>query len=485
MSHKHRACLGLGANLGDREWLLLQAIEQLRAIGDVARFSSPYETAPMYYTDQPPFLNLAVVLYTALSPTELLAALKGMERALGRAPTFRYGPRLIDLDILLYDDLILETPELVIPHALLHERAFVLVPLAEIGSRVVEPRSGRTIGQLAETIDVSGVRRQRWQLAELLRRDLQAEPPEHSVSLMQVGIIGVERIIYLPAQSGTVPCYTRIDLTVGLPPNQRGVHASRLSEALDRILGAQASENSSQLVNLAAALASEMARAQQTRSARVRLAARYPLIRSGFGEVLSGDFCTVLAEARVVEGRTRSLLGVEVVGITACPCAQTLVSTWAQRDLAEAGFAREDAMRLLSALPMATHSQRSRTTLLIGAADPPAVTELIDLAAEAMSSCTSERLKRPDELLTVLQAHRRPRFAEDVVRELLALVRMRYSDLPDDGFLEVTQVNEESIHAHNIMASWHGTLAELRREMREATSVAAHTAREDWLAGSA
>jgi 2-amino-4-hydroxy-6-hydroxymethyldihydropteridine diphosphokinase len=127
-----RALLGLGANLGDPAATLREAKERLGMLGRVSAVSSLYRTPPWGLADQPPFVNAALALETALEPRELLAALKDLERELGRTPTFRWGPRAIDLDILAYDGVRLEEPELTIPHARLAERAFALVPLAEI-----------------------------------------------------------------------------------------------------------------------------------------------------------------------------------------------------------------------------------------------------------------------------------------------------------------------------------------------------------------
>jgi 2-amino-4-hydroxy-6-hydroxymethyldihydropteridine diphosphokinase len=127
-----RALLGIGANLGDPIATLLDAKDRLESLGTVTAASSLYRTPPWGVEDQPPFVNAALALETALDPDALLAALKTLERELGRVESIRWGPRALDVDILDYDGVKRDDPTLTIPHARLHERAFVLVPLAEI-----------------------------------------------------------------------------------------------------------------------------------------------------------------------------------------------------------------------------------------------------------------------------------------------------------------------------------------------------------------
>ena len=141
--------IGIGSNLGDRHKNCLRAIELMKQNWlSVVKQSLVHETAPWGLTEQPAFLNMAVEAETGLAPLELLGLLKKIEKDMGRQETVRWGSRIIDLDILLYDDIILKTDALVIPHPLMHEREFVLDPLAELAEDLIHPVLKKRIGDL-------------------------------------------------------------------------------------------------------------------------------------------------------------------------------------------------------------------------------------------------------------------------------------------------------------------------------------------------
>ncbi|GAB4503331.1 MAG: 2-amino-4-hydroxy-6-hydroxymethyldihydropteridine diphosphokinase [Anaerolineales bacterium] len=155
---RHLVYLALGTNLGNRLSNLRMAIHSLPPQVQVVAESRVYETPPWGYTDQPPFLNMAIRAETDLPPAALLAYLKHIETQMGREKSMRWGPRLIDLDILFYDDLTLESPGLVIPHPHLHERGFVLAPLADLAPELEHPSLRRRIRDLLAAVDLSGIK---------------------------------------------------------------------------------------------------------------------------------------------------------------------------------------------------------------------------------------------------------------------------------------------------------------------------------------
>jgi len=150
--------LGLGSNLGDPKANLCEAVERLSAHPDVRlqRLASLYLTAPIGYTDQPDFINSAAVIETDLDPVDLQALTKGIENEMGRTRNFRWGPRVIDIDILLYDEVVVDEPDLKIPHPSIMERAFVMEPLAEVAPDLVLP-DGRTPREVLGELGDQGV----------------------------------------------------------------------------------------------------------------------------------------------------------------------------------------------------------------------------------------------------------------------------------------------------------------------------------------
>jgi 2-amino-4-hydroxy-6-hydroxymethyldihydropteridine diphosphokinase len=148
------AAIGIGSNVGDAAGTVRRAFVRLAELGQVVAASSLYTTPPWGVTEQDPFVNAAALLETALGPRPLLHALKRLEAEAGRVATYRWGPRVLDLDILAYGDQRVAEPDLVVPHARLHERAFALVPLAEIDPRWAAARDALPPGERAGVVEL-------------------------------------------------------------------------------------------------------------------------------------------------------------------------------------------------------------------------------------------------------------------------------------------------------------------------------------------
>jgi 2-amino-4-hydroxy-6-hydroxymethyldihydropteridine diphosphokinase len=153
----HSVYIALGSNVGDRLTSLQSAVQALQPDVNPLVCSSVYDTPPWGYFDQPTFLNQVLLGATDLDPQNLLAHLKKTEVDLGRVKTFKNGPRVIDLDLLLYDDEVIDSPPLIVPHPHMQERAFVLVPLSEIAPDLIHPVLGQSMRDLLSQVDASGI----------------------------------------------------------------------------------------------------------------------------------------------------------------------------------------------------------------------------------------------------------------------------------------------------------------------------------------
>ena len=475
--------IALGSNLGDRRANLLDAISQLRQKVAVDQISSIYETEPAYVTDQPRFYNLALRGSTDLEPDELLRFAKSVERRVGRSYGQRYGPRPIDIDILAYGDLRLSRPDLTIPHPRIAERAFVLAPLAEVAPDLVLPGQSATVAALA---------RQATRVGEVVRvihgfttqfvRDVQEEPPSTRLSLTHVGVKGIKRIVRLAGEQRDELFYAEMDLYVELDPDRKGAHMSRFSDTVEEVIAEVSAEKVRGLETLAKRIAREVLHDQRAVRSDVQIRAQFPQERHApVSGKLTQEIYTLIGMASATAQRGVHLVGVEAEGMMACPCAQDMVATQARERLLEIGFSPEDADRALAVVPLATHNQRGRGTLIVGADMHIYAEDLVRIVEGSMSSENYDLLKRPDELFVVAKAHRHPRFVEDAVREMLYGVVEQYPELPDDAFVLARQLNMETIHKHDVYAERAGTLGELRQELAGARELLPHTTLDAWI----
>jgi GTP cyclohydrolase-4 len=478
----HTVYLALGSNLGDRRGNLAAALQQLRDYMAITAISSLYETEPVGYLDQPLFLNMVCSGKTRLSAQELLKHTQEIELAIGRQPSFRNGPRPIDIDIIFYDDLHIVQDNLIVPHARASERAFVLAPLAEIAPAMVDPVSGKTVKELLDAVTQDGVKKIAANLRFPLERDIQSGQPKVHVRLGRVGVVNIRKALMIGNEGQQQWFDATFDLYVDLGPAQAGAHMSRFSDALEEVIEQFASNSWPQIEFLAEQMAKTVVERQKVARAEVYIRTTLPLQKwTPVSGRRTQEVYGLLAQAVATKEHSRRMVGVEVEGMVACPCAQDMVYSFARARLQEEGFPEDVIAKMLEVTPLATHNQRGRATLLIGSEQSVEARDLVNLAESAMSSENYALLKRPDELYIVNKAHSNPRFVEDVAREILRAVVEKYSDLPDDSFVWVRQRNEETIHKYDVEAEGWGTLGELRSEILDNGSVERHTTRETWL----
>jgi GTP cyclohydrolase I/GTP cyclohydrolase-4 len=225
---------------------------------------------------------------------------------------------------------------------------------------------------------------------------------------------------------------------------------------------------------------------QDARRAEVTVEARFPEHKPApVSGIRTQELYTLHGAAVASRLGTRRLIGVTAQGMTACPCAQELVARSARERLEAEGFDAEEIHRILDAVPVATHNQRGLGTLHIGCTelcdDEIDATTLLGIVEVAMSSEIYELMKRSDEAHVVEKAHRRPRFVEDCVREMIRGVVEAFPALDDRAFVEARQVNLETIHQHNVVAERFGTLGEIRHELATGEASGAHTNARAWL----
>ncbi|MDR3575231.1 MAG: GTP cyclohydrolase MptA [Anaerolineaceae bacterium] len=482
MDEPHLVYLGLGANLGDRQGNLVQAIQSIRSSASVESISSFYETRPVGYLDQPDFLNTTCQITTDLTPFELLHFLKQIEKQMGRQASFRNAPRPIDIDILLYDDLVLDTSDLTVPHPRMAERAFVLVPLAEIAPAVIHPTLNLPIAELLKRIDRSGIKGLYGGLYDYLTKDVQESSPAVHVSLSRTGVTNLKRIIRI-VQKGEENLFSaELDLFADLDPNQKGVHMSRFTDVLEEILDEIALEKLPNIETFARNIAQRVVTIQNAVRSEVHVRAVYPMekIAPVSGKKMQ-ELYTLIGIAVSNQLDCKQVIGVEAEGITVCPCAQEMVKDYSRKQLLREGFSDEQVDRILKVIPVASHNQRGRGTIMIGTDQNIPAGDLVRIIEASMSSETYDLLKRPDELFVVLKSHLNPRFVEDVVREMLQNVVDIYSDLPDSAFILAKQINFESIHKHDAFAESYGTLGEIRHEIGGDQRFLQHTTLQEWL----
>jgi GTP cyclohydrolase-4 len=312
--------------------------------------------------------------------------------------------------------------------------------------------------------------------------DLQASVPEVQLGLQRVGVAKVAKAIRIEHAGHEQTFAAEIACTVDLDPSQKGVHMSRFPELFGEAVDEVVIGEALLVESLAAHIASHVVDRQGALRAEVRIEAQYPIERrTPVTGLPTQEIAKLIGIAAATRERVRRVIGVEATGINACPCAQGLVRGAAADRLLEAGFDDGDVERILELVPLATHNQRGRGTLLVGTDASVNAERLVDIVEGSMSSPVYELLKRPDELFVVEHAHLQPRFVEDSVRIALKQTLDRYPALDDGDFVFSRQVNLETIHDHDVLAERGGAVGELRAELAGNGVSQSRTELQDWL----
>jgi GTP cyclohydrolase IV len=316
----------------------------------------------------------------------------------------------------------------------------------------------------------------------ILEPDLQATTPEVRIGLSRAGVTGLSKAIRICYGEQEKLIAADLECTVDLDPGQKGVHMSRFPELFEEAIEEVVIGEALLVEVLAEHIAQHILERQQALRAEVKIAARYPLRRTTPVTGLETQAMVGLhGIAAASDSGVRRLVGVDAVGINACPCAQGLVRGKAAERLAEAGFESSEVERIFELVPLATHNQRGRGTLYVGTDLAINAEKLVELVEGSMSAPVYELLKRPDELFVVEHAHLQPRFVEDSVRLALRGVLEIYPELRDADFLFSRQVNLETIHSHDVLAERYGTVGELRAELERGESLERHTELRQWV----
>jgi GTP cyclohydrolase I/GTP cyclohydrolase-4 len=319
--------------------------------------------------------------------------------------------------------------------------------------------------------------------------DVQARRPTTHLSLTRVGVTGVEKVVRIGA-GGSQPqlFYAQLECFVDLDPAQKGAHMSRFEETVNDAIGHVVLNESFKAETLAAHIAELVRERQQSLRAEVHITARYPEHKPApISGVPTQEIYTLHGSAVASESGTRRLVGVSAQGMTACPCAQEMVTSASRERLLADGFTDDEIERVFEHVPVATHNQRGIGTLWVGCPErcdrEIHGSHLLRIVEESMSSEIFELMKRPDEHSVVERAHRRPRFVEDCVREQIRMALDEFAEFEPDTFVMARQENLETIHQHNVVAERSGLLGEMAAEAAGGERAARHVTMREWLDG--
>ena len=303
--------------------------------------------------------------------------------------------------------------------------------------------------------------------------DVQSTRPNIQLRLTRVGVKNLKLSLHIIGEGCSLSLVPTIDLFVDLPSDKRGAHLSRDPESLHEILQEQDTFKANRIEDFCETIARRLLdKHQYANRAEVRLRSNYVVIRKppNIGNPTQ-EPCKIFATAIAIKKDggiiVNKMVGVSVIGFTACPCTQGLMKALTEEKLVQLGYGEEDIKKITENMPLATHTQRTQATILIQVPENFSINieDLVSIVENSMSGQTYTVLKRPAEASLIVKAHSKARFTEDVVREILGDLVRKYVNFPDEIRVFVQAYSQESVHKHDIIAERMTTLGEIRREI--------------------
>jgi GTP cyclohydrolase IV len=313
------------------------------------------------------------------------------------------------------------------------------------------------------------------ELTTVMLPDIQANKPKIPVNLTRVGVTDVKKLVAVKRKDKrSVMLISTFDIFVDLPSDRKGANLSRNFEAVDEVLEKAVNMPVYEIEQLCSDVALNLLeRHEYATNAEVHLKSEYVIKReSPATKMECQEVVEIFAESKATRHNDEKiditkLIGAEVVGMTACPCAQEIMTDNARKQLEDIGVENKKIAEFLHRVPMATHNQRGRGIISIEVSTDDFIflEKVIAIIEKSMSSSVYELLKRSDEAMVVQTAHKNPKFVEDCVRTMAQNVVKEFPNLPNEALITIKQINEESIHRHNAFAERVATMGELRKEI--------------------
>jgi GTP cyclohydrolase-4 len=305
--------------------------------------------------------------------------------------------------------------------------------------------------------------------------DVQATKPEIPITLTRVGVTNVKKLVEVSREEKRpIILISNFDIFVDLPSNRKGANLSRNFEAIDEVLEESITSPVWEIEELCSKVACKLlGRHEYATRAEVIMNSEYIVRRTTpVNKLKCQQVVDIFAEATAKRQKNgtvsvKKMVGAEVIGITACPCAQEISRDKAIAELKKLNVDNEIIYKFLDKVPTVTHNQRGKgiITIEVSGVNKVSINSIIKIIEDSMSSSIYELLKRNDEAHLVETAHKNPKFVEDCVRTMAKKIVHEFTDLPGDSIITIKQINEESIHSHNAFAERKATLEELRSEL--------------------